>query len=288
MKVLHYDAFTTVPNKGNPAGVVLDAPRLSDSEMQKIAAKVGFNETAFICPSDKADLKLKYFTPGHEMNLCGHGTVGALVAAYENKLLTQIHTIETKAGILNISLESHDGTAYIRMAQSPAHFVDFTGDVIKLAKAIGIGVPDIDDSYPIVYGNTGIWTLLVPIKHLSTFKRMKPSNKDFPSILNQYDHASIHPFCLDTYHKVEMHGRHFSSAYSGTIEDPATGTASGVMGAYWLKYIDQKDSINMRIEQGQEIDKDAIIDVMVQKSGEKYLVEIGGTAIYVKDIEIRL
>ncbi|WP_083180270.1 PhzF family phenazine biosynthesis protein [Paenibacillus yonginensis] len=41
-KVLHYDAFTSVANKGNPAGVVLNADHLSDECMQSIAKAVGF------------------------------------------------------------------------------------------------------------------------------------------------------------------------------------------------------------------------------------------------------
>ena len=45
--VYHYDAFSTEPNKGNPAGVVLNGDDLTDKEMQEIAVKVGFNETAF-------------------------------------------------------------------------------------------------------------------------------------------------------------------------------------------------------------------------------------------------
>ncbi len=56
--VCHYDAFTKEPNKGNPAGVVLDAEDLSDIQMQEIARKVGFNETAFVVKSEVADIAL--------------------------------------------------------------------------------------------------------------------------------------------------------------------------------------------------------------------------------------
>lgn len=39
IKVHHYDAFSNTPNKGNPAGVVLDANDLTELEMQDIAQK---------------------------------------------------------------------------------------------------------------------------------------------------------------------------------------------------------------------------------------------------------
>lgn len=45
--VYHYDAFSTIPNKGNPADVVVEGDSYSDDEMQAIAKQVGFNETAF-------------------------------------------------------------------------------------------------------------------------------------------------------------------------------------------------------------------------------------------------
>ena len=80
IKVHHYDAFSNTPNKGNPAGVVLDANDLTELEMQDIAQQVGFNETAFVQNSDFADFKLRYFTPGQEMNLCGHATMATLYA----------------------------------------------------------------------------------------------------------------------------------------------------------------------------------------------------------------
>lgn len=47
--------------------------------MQEIAFKAGFNVTAFLVKSDAADLKIRFFTPGHEMNLCGHGTMVAFM-----------------------------------------------------------------------------------------------------------------------------------------------------------------------------------------------------------------
>lgn len=47
INVFHYDAFTNKPNKGNPAGIVLEADGLTEEEMQIIAEKVGYNETTF-------------------------------------------------------------------------------------------------------------------------------------------------------------------------------------------------------------------------------------------------
>lgn len=286
--VYHYDAFSTIPNKGNPAGVVISNEHLTDSEMQEIALKVGFNETTFVVKSDRANIGIRYFTPGHEMNLCGHGTVTTIFCLKSRGMLGDLDelTIDTKAGIIPIKLIKKDETFEIMMGQATPEFKEYNGSIRELAEAIGLEVEDIDRTLPIVYGSTGIWTLLVPIAKLEAFSRMKPNNKLFPSILKELPRASVHPFCLETIKpNSHMHSRHFSSPYSGTIEDPVTGTASGVMGAYYAAYINENASeLKLTLEQGQEIGRDGEVTVYINKLGTETKVAISGTAVYVGDI----
>ncbi len=293
IKVHHYDAFSKEPNKGNPAGVVLNGDDLTDKEMQEIAFKVGFNETAFSVKSDVADLRIRFFTPGHEMNLCGHATMATVYALKTKGLLRDKtdFTIETKAGILPIKINSTtDSEIFITMKQVSPQFEEFKGSKEDLANSIGLKESDIREDLPIVYGSTGTWTLLIPIKHLDAFKKMKPKNKVFPTILKEIPKSSIHPFCLETYDSnADMHARHFSSPYSGTIEDAVTGTASGVMGAFFAKYIKNnnfEEPLNLIVEQGHEIQKDGRVMVQLLKIREVYDVEITGNAVHVKDFEV--
>ncbi|MGE6505349.1 PhzF family phenazine biosynthesis isomerase [Bacillus cereus] len=296
INVFHYDAFTNKPNMGNPAGIVLEADGLTEEEMQRIAEKVGYNETTFVLSSEVADIRMRYFTPGYEMDLCGHGTVGTIYALRERGLLeekTNI-TIETKAGILPIQIDVNEkeGT-FIKMRQATPQFKDFTGSTEELAHSIGLEVNDLDVSLPIVYGSTGNWTVIVPVKNLDACERMKPNNEMFPSVLKEIPNASIHPICLETYDELaQMHGRHFSSAYAGTIEDPVTGTASGVMGAYYATYLEKDFDHEMEliVEQGQEIRKDGRVTVYVTKvEGNANLqIDIAGTAVYVKEFEVSI
>ena len=294
INVSHYDAFTNKPNMGNPAGIVLDADGLTEEEMQRIAEKVGFNETTFVLSSEVADIRMRYFTPGFEMDLCGHGTVGTIFALRERGLLEEKAslTIETKAGILPIQIGvNENGETFIKMRQAAPQFKEFTGSKEELAHSIGLEVNDLDVSLPIVYGSTGNWTVIVPVKNLDVCERMKPNNEVFPSVLKEIPNASIHPICLETYdEKVHMHGRHFSSAYAGTIEDPVTGTASGVMGAYYATYVEKDFDHEMEliVEQGQEIHKDGRVTVYVTKDveNEKLQIDIAGTAVYVKEFEV--
>jgi len=290
IQVCHYDAFSNVPNKGNPAGVVLDGENLNEEQMREVAEKVGFNETAFPLASDKADLRLRYFTPGHEINLCGHATIASIYALKTKGQLgdkTDL-TIETKAGILPVKIAAMEkDQLYITMRQAAPEFREFKGSLSALAHSMGIEKEDMETDLPTLYGSTGTWTLLVPIKSLAACKRMKPDNKLFPDILQEMSRASVHPFCLETYDAdAHMHARHFSSPFSGTVEDPVTGTASGVMGAYYARYIAKKPAapLNLLIEQGQEIQRDGRVRVAVH--GET--IEITGNAVHVKDFEVAI
>src|SRR6516162_8441353 len=73
------DVFTAVPFKGNPVAVVLDGDTLSSEEMQSIAAWTNLSETTFVCtPTDqRADYRLRIFTPKRELPFAGHPTIGS-------------------------------------------------------------------------------------------------------------------------------------------------------------------------------------------------------------------
>lgn len=290
MIIYRYDAFSNVPKEGNPAGVVFEADELPEANMQAIAKVIGFNETAFILKSEVADLRVRYFTPGHEMNICGHGTIAAIYALKTRGFFEGKNelTVETKSGILPIKIETNEaGEIYVSSLLAPAEFLEFKGDVDALAKAMGIEKDEIDDSLPIMYGSAGIWTLLIPIKKLESMNKMKSANSCFPEILVEKPRASLHPFCLETFdEKADMHGRHFSSPFSGTKEDSVTGTASGLMGAYYSKYIKHTESASLIVEQGQEIGKDGRVKVEVNFVDGQYRIEIGGTAIYVSELQV--
>lgn len=292
VKVYHYDAFSAVPGKGNPAGVVFDADDLSEMVMQQIAHKVGFNETVFVLSSRTADVRLRYFTPGHEINLCGHATMASLYGLKTRGLLGEQEsiTIETKVGLLPIRFEQDGDTINMEMKQDQPQFVPFRGDISKLANSINLTSDDLDLSMPIVYGSTGTWTLLIPIRKVESFSMMKPDSAEFPQVLLENPKASLHPFSFETRDaEAMMHARHFSSPYSGTTEDPVTGTASGVMGAYYLTYVNREaDQVNFVVEQGHEIGRDGKVEVSVTRQGQGMDVRIKGTAVFVREMNIEL
>lgn len=278
---------------GNPAGVVLDADGFTESDMQETAKRVGFNETAFVMKSKDANYRIRFFTPGHEMPLCGHATIAstlALVEAQYSVSSSSDFVFETLAGLIEVAyrIDGETGKPIISMRQTPAKFVEFTGSKQELTRVLGVGIADLHLALPIVYGNTGTWTLLIPMATKDSIRRMQPSTAEFPDVLSQMPRSSIHPFSLDVIHPdSHMHARHFSSPFSGTVEDPVTGTASGVMGAYMAKYqpsfFDGRNGVAL-IEQGFEVGRNGRVTVEVLSDIEPFLVKISGSAVFVGEL----
>ena len=280
IEVVRYDAFTRTPGHGNPAGVIFDADRYTTEEMQAVAGLTAYNECAFLCQSEQADLKIRYFAPGREVALCGHATVASIYALTEHQGITKDTEwkVETGVGIINVRYSHDEGT--VTMQQSDAVFHEFDGNTAALMDAIGLTVDDLDSRYPIVFGSTGDWTTIVPIKTLEAFSRMCPDNASFPAALGSKPRASVHPIILSAYDPdCRMHGRHFSSPVSGTVEDSVTGTASGVMSAYLLRYMEPKESVSLQIEQGTEIGREGKVRVFAQVNGDAIHVRIAGQAV---------
>ena len=76
MKCYVVDAFTDEIFKGNPAAVCFPDQWLPDTLMQEIAGENNLSETAFVVKNG-SDYDLRWFTPGGEIDLCGHATLAA-------------------------------------------------------------------------------------------------------------------------------------------------------------------------------------------------------------------
>jgi len=81
--LLRLAAFTADPAGGNPAGVWIGDVLPPAGEMQRIAAEVGYSETAFLAPDASGEAgrwRVRYFSPLAEVPFCGHATIASGVA----------------------------------------------------------------------------------------------------------------------------------------------------------------------------------------------------------------
>ena len=141
MKIYKYEAFTDKAGMGNPAGVVFECDDLTEDEMQKSAEKIGFNETVFLLASKEADIKMRYFTPGHEMNLCGHATIAGVKALFEKEGMEIPFKVGTMIEIPRAALTAN------RIASRAEYFSFGTNDLTQMT--FGYSRDDIASFLPV-------------------------------------------------------------------------------------------------------------------------------------------
>ena len=119
MRIRRIAAFTENGTGGNPAGVVLADSLPSASEMQRVAAEVGYSETVFAAPTTEG-WTTRYFSPEAEVPFCGHATIalGAALAAEKGnsryRLVLQTGEIEVEASV-------RDDTGQATLRSLPTH-----------------------------------------------------------------------------------------------------------------------------------------------------------------------
>src|SRR5262245_27612024 len=80
-RYLHLDVFTDRAFEGNQLAVFPEPRGLSDAQMQTIAKEMNFSESTFIFPREKdGDVRMRIFTPGEELPMAGHPTIGSTFA----------------------------------------------------------------------------------------------------------------------------------------------------------------------------------------------------------------
>ena len=100
-------AFSDSPDGGNPAGVWVGDALPSPHDMQRIAAEVGYSETAFVAPSAGTERTVRYFSPKTEVPFCGHATIalGAALGASDGE---GTYRLATPVGAVPLSSADRD------------------------------------------------------------------------------------------------------------------------------------------------------------------------------------
>jgi PhzF family phenazine biosynthesis protein len=284
VKVKRVNAFTDSLDGGNPAGVVLDSPDLSEEQMAYISKKLKVSETAFVFSSSKADYKNRFFSPEMEVDLCGHATIATFFTMASEGFFPKNNNLsitqETKAGILPVRIEfSDDGTVYrVMMTQAKPVLKDIHLDILEIAKSLKISIDEIDRSLPEQIVSSGLFTLPICIKSFNTLKSINPDFEKIKSLCNELGVGSFHLFTFDTIEPRSIyHARNFPPLY-GINEDPVTGTANGAVCSYLLKNrIIQED--NLICEQGDIIGRPGRVFVEIEND----TVRVGGRAKIVEE-----
>lgn len=296
VNVHQVDAFTNTKFGGNPAGVVLDAEDLDETTMRKIARELNLSETAFVLPSAKATFKMRYFTPtGHEINFCGHSTVGALYMIAKEKHYgiekegLYPFKVETLCGVLKMEakIENHDEikvayeTPTIKLRQiSLSH--------AEVATAGKFDEQLINPAFPVMYEETNK-DLFVVADSLEALKKIECDPKSFTQFSKHHDIVALCIFCPEAFDpKIQFHMRCFAPLV-GIPEDPFTGSVLGGLTAYVDTFeLLPKNSHHFQVEQGYFIERPGVVKVEFLKKGKTYQAKVFAQAVHCFSTEINL
>ncbi|MDO4860412.1 MAG: PhzF family phenazine biosynthesis isomerase [Bacillota bacterium] len=102
MKQYIVDAFTDEPFSGNPAAVCVMDKWMTDEDMMKLVRENNLSETAFIV-KEAEGYRLRWFTPGTEVDLCGHATLASAYVILEHYEKTDRVEFITRSGRLTVT-----------------------------------------------------------------------------------------------------------------------------------------------------------------------------------------
>lgn len=287
VKVYKLNSFAKTKEGGNAAGVVIDADSLSEKEMEKIAAILGFSETAFLLPSDAADFRVRFFTPKEEVDLCGHATIAAFhTMAHLGLLKPDKYKQETKAGILGIEIKEDHSV----MMNQPVPVFSEIIEKDELADSLNIDTSQMPGDLPAQIVSTGLRDIMIPVKSIEILNEMRPDMEKIKIISQKYNAVGYHVFTLESLHGGNANCRNFAPLYE-IPEESATGTSNGALGCYLYHYgkIKSGQESNIVFEQGYSMKKPSEILVSLSvKENEIQEVRVGGSAMNLTLSEIEL
>jgi PhzF family phenazine biosynthesis protein len=277
-EVLRYTAFSTTPEGGNPAGVVLDATTLDDGNMLAIAAELGYSESAFLTPPPEGldgpvgrTFTIRYFSPKAEVSFCGHATVATAVALAERIGPGEL-VFATRAGTVPVSVAEEDGTVRATLTSVEPHVEDVAeADLTEALAALDWPATDLDPAFPPRIAFAGARHLVLAA---ATRARLADLAYDFPRL-----ETLMHRLDLTT---VQLVWRESATVFhardpfpvGGVVEDPATGAAAAAFGAYARDLGLVPEDAVLTLHQGEDLGRPGELTVTLRAGDPR--VRVGG------------
>ncbi len=298
LRFVQVDVFTERVFGGNPLAVVFEAAGLSDAEMQAIAREMNCSETTFLLPPTRPDCaaRVRIFTPAREIPFAGHPTIGTAWVLATEKLLPENSlrfNLEEGIGPVEVTLEGDPARpGFLWMRHGAARFGPELTNRDGFARALGLAGSDLLAGAPVRTGSTGSAFLYIPLRDREVADRAR---LDVPALLAAQGggpNLGVFVFAPDSDPKAgRVYSRMFAPHTSGIPEDPATGSASGPLGAYLVErgLVAPAETVDIVSEQGTRMGRPSFIRIRVGMSaGRIREILVGGSVVPVIEGRLRV
>jgi PhzF family phenazine biosynthesis protein len=263
--LLRLAAFTTDPTGGNPAGVWIGDRLPPADEMQRIAAEVGYSETAFLEPGpEPMRWTIRYYSPEAEIEFCGHATIASAVGLGQRDG-DGSYRLDTLAGTVPVEVQTtgeHTTASFTSVAPQRRDL-----DPTLLAACLdtfGWQPADLDPSLVPDLGYAGAWHLILPLANHDTLAAMR---YDFAALRELMEAEGI--TTLQVVWREHPHLFHARNPFpvGGVVEDPATGAAAAALGGYLREYRLVAPPADIVVRQGEDMGRPSTIELHVPTDG---------------------
>ncbi len=296
VKVFQIDVFTNQLFAGNPAGVVLGAEQLSEAEMQALARELNNSDSAFVLPPDAPDhdVHLRFFTPNREVGFVGHATVAAHLARLAAGEAGIGHLRQkSRSGIQNVEVSGTVANPRVSVSIPPPAFQPPLDEALRsrLLDVFGIDTAALDPKCPLLVTKRASTRLMIGLRSADLLASLQPDLDELKRLTPHVGADGYFLFVRDARGPGTTEARLFSPVL-GIPEDPVSGNAHGMLGAYLVGHglATVKDGhARLRGYQGRSLDRHGEVDVDVEVvDGEATTITISGTARVVFTTEIVL
>jgi trans-2,3-dihydro-3-hydroxyanthranilate isomerase len=277
------DVFTDKPLAGNQLAVVLDAEGIPGDVMQRIAKEMNISETVFVmAPEDPANAaRVRIFTPGAELPFAGHPTIGTSWVLFTQGLIP--------GGALEFKLEEGVGPVAVRGEQRPAgtvfwmthpkvKFAEVVSDRAAAAAAVGLAEDDLVPDVPIQVASTGVPFVYVALKNAKAVDSAVSEKEPLAKVFKE----GVFLFAAVGHDR--LYSRMFSPHVLDIHEDPATGSGSGPLGAFAVRYglIPRAPAVSITSEQGTKMGRQSFVHIRLAYTQDEELptsIQVGGSVV---------
>ena len=283
------DVFTEKPLEGNALAVFPDARAIDESLLGKIARELNLSETVFVYPPSRSDCaaRLRIFTPGRELAFAGHPTVGtAWVLREEGRVAKSEENFALEEPVGPVPVRVDGGTHPLIWLRTPPIEFRQKFDRKECAAALGLELSDLAEPEPqlVTAGNP---TVLVPLRNKEAVDQASLEMAGLRSLKGAEGQA----LCIFVFAPTELgaYSRMFAPEH-GIVEDPATGSSTGPLTAYMLRYGLLSGPLRQRFvsEQGTKMGRRSFLHVLAHGPDGGDGIDVGGSVTPIAEAAMRL
>ncbi|HTM24941.1 MAG TPA: PhzF family phenazine biosynthesis protein [Vicinamibacterales bacterium] len=299
-RYLHLDVFTDRALEGNQLAVFPEPAGLSTDDMQRITREMNFSECTYIFPAEApgTDVRMRIFTPGEELPMAGHPTVGSTFALAAEGVIARGRSqfvFGLGVGPTPVSLDwKGDTLDFVWMTQRSPEFDGEIKDRATFARALGVGLDDLAAA-PVQVVSCGVPFLFAALASRDAVDRVSMDRAGYGSCLKAawLDELPVFVFSTDRTSAAgdeAVYSRMLAPGL-GVAEDPATGGASGPLGCYLFRHrLIPRDRLSHIVSlQGVKMLRPSRIHISIDAAGEDVTrVRVGGRSVIVGEGRLTL